>query len=360
MERRYDIDWVRVIAIGLLIIYHIAVAFQPWGVFIGFIQSDKPLVSLWIPMSMLNIWRIPLLFFVSGMGVWFAMKKRDWLQLIWERTRRILIPFVFGVFAIVPLHLLLWMKYYNQNLTYYPDQSHLWFLANIFIYVVILSPLFYYLKKHQNGKAQQWFKKLFKTPAGLILITSLFVLEAIIVHPESFETYARTLHGYLLGFLAFFFGFYCSYIGETFWVTIRKWKWILLALAFSLFLIRMLLFNQRSPDIMMSVESCSWIFAVFGIASSYLNRPGRVLNYLRQGAYPVYILHMLFLYLGSYLIIPLDLPVWLKFFMIVIFTAAGCLGLYEMIRRVSFLRPLFGLNLKIPHNKTEQVPTLNK
>ena len=50
-NRRYDIDWLRVIAIGLLLIYHIAIAFQPWGVFIGFIQSDKSLEALWIPMS---------------------------------------------------------------------------------------------------------------------------------------------------------------------------------------------------------------------------------------------------------------------------------------------------------------------
>ena len=54
--RRYDIDWLRVIAIGLLILYHIGIAFQPWGVFIGFIQSDKPLDSLWVPMSMLTTW----------------------------------------------------------------------------------------------------------------------------------------------------------------------------------------------------------------------------------------------------------------------------------------------------------------
>ena len=36
-ERRYDIDWLRVIAIGLLLVYHIGIGFQPWGVFIGFI-----------------------------------------------------------------------------------------------------------------------------------------------------------------------------------------------------------------------------------------------------------------------------------------------------------------------------------
>ncbi|UCG26758.1 MAG: acyltransferase family protein, partial [Bacteroidales bacterium] len=84
--RRYDIDWLRVIAIGLLLIYHIAIGFQPWGVFIMFIQSEESLEFLWIPMSMLNVWRIPLLFFVSGMGVCFAIRKRNWKQLLQERA----------------------------------------------------------------------------------------------------------------------------------------------------------------------------------------------------------------------------------------------------------------------------------
>ena len=74
-NRRYDIDWLRVITIALLLIYHIAIVFQPWGVFIGFIQSEQSMESLWTPMTMINIWRIPLLFFVSGMGVCFAIKK---------------------------------------------------------------------------------------------------------------------------------------------------------------------------------------------------------------------------------------------------------------------------------------------
>ena len=118
MDRRYDIDWLRVIAIGLLLVYHIGIGFQPWGVFIGFIQSEKPLNSLWIPMSMVNIWRIPLLFFVSGMGVCFAIRKRNWKQLIQERAKRILLPFLFGIVFIVPMHLLIWQKYYMQDLKY--------------------------------------------------------------------------------------------------------------------------------------------------------------------------------------------------------------------------------------------------
>ena len=91
--RRHDIDWLRVIAIGLLLIYHIAILFQPWAMFIGFIRSEELLEDLWKPMTLLNIWRIPLLFFVSGMGFYFAMRKRNWKQLLLERTKRILTSF---------------------------------------------------------------------------------------------------------------------------------------------------------------------------------------------------------------------------------------------------------------------------
>ena len=94
-ERRYDIDWLRVIAIGLLLLYHIAIIFQPWAMFIGFVRSDELWEDLWKPMTLLNIWRIPLLFFVSGMGCYFALKKRSAGQLIGERTRRIYASFCF-------------------------------------------------------------------------------------------------------------------------------------------------------------------------------------------------------------------------------------------------------------------------
>ena len=101
---------------------------------------------------MLNVWRIPLLFFVSGMGVYFAMQHRNWKQLLKERAGRILIPFVFGIFVIVPIHIYLLQSHYQWELSYQPGPGHLWFLGNIFAYVIILSPVFYYLKKNEQGK----------------------------------------------------------------------------------------------------------------------------------------------------------------------------------------------------------------
>ena len=92
--RRYDIDWLRVLALGLLIIYHIAVIFQPWAHYIYFIQSQRPIEIIWLLMGLINIWRIPLLFIISGMGVCFAIGRRDWKGLLKDRTKRILLPLI--------------------------------------------------------------------------------------------------------------------------------------------------------------------------------------------------------------------------------------------------------------------------
>jgi len=343
-ERRFDIDWLRVIAIGFLIIYHVGFVFLPWGVFIGFIQNGESINSLWKPMSMLNIWRIPLLFFVSGMGVCFAIRRRSWKQLILERTRRILVPFLFGILCIVPLHLLVWQFYYKQDISYSLQVSHLWFLANIFIYVLVLSPLFFYLKKNESGKISRSLKRVFGTPLGLLITIAVFVIEALLLQPETFETYSMTLHGFLLGLLAFLFGFIIVHAGEGFWNNVSKWSWLLLLLAAALYTFRLIKFDLLAPHYLKAIESMLWIFTIFGFGYRYLNHPGKALSYLSQAVYPVYILHMIFLYVGSYLIVPLEISALVKLFLVLAFTFIGSFACYEwIVRRITFLRPVFGL-----------------
>lgn len=346
-ERRHDIDWLRVIAIGLLLIYHIAIIFQPWAMFIGFIRSDELLEGLWKPMTMLNVWRIPLLFYVSGMGLYFSMRKRNWWQLLLERTKRILLPFLFGVVAIAPLHMFIFQKYYNMALGYYPHQGHLWFLGNIFVYVLLLLPLYYYLKKHEDGKIKRALSSLMRHPGGPLLISLFFVIEVLLVNPQLFALYAQTWHGFFNGFLAFFFGFLLVYSGKTFWQTVLKWRWLFAGLAIILYGIRFVLFGTEAPGYLMAIESNCWIFGVFGFGYKYLNKPSKILSYLSQAAYPVYIIHMFVLYAGALFILPLEIPIILKFICIVAFTGLACYLIYEfIIRRIGFLKPLFGLKWK--------------
>jgi peptidoglycan/LPS O-acetylase OafA/YrhL len=278
------------------------------------------------------------------MGVCFALKKRSWKALIAERSRRILLPFLFGLFCIVPLHLFIWQKFYSQELNYQIQPSHLWFLANIFIYVVLLSPLFLLLKRREQGRIKHLLIAMYRSPLGLLFTTLVFVAEAVLVNPETFETYAMTLHGFLLGLLAFFFGFIFIYTGEAFWHSVKRWKWLLLGLALSLFLIRYFVFQLQAPNYYKAMESCMWIFGAFGIAYAYLNRPNKTLAYLSKAAYPVYILHMLFLYGASYLVTGLALPPFLKLLLLILLTFTGCFGTYELIiKRSAILKPLFGL-----------------
>ncbi len=351
-NRRFDIDWLRVIAIGLLLIYHVAIGFQPWGIMIGFIANDKSWLSLWTPMTLLNVWRIPLLFFVSGMGIFFAMQKRNWKQLILERSGRILVPFIFGVFVIFPMSVYIWKSYYHWDQTYDPYPGHLWFLGNIFIYVVLLSPVFFYLKKNEEGKVAKAINWIFSNPLGLFLVIVVCVAEALIVKPIPYELYAMTWHGFFLGFIAFLFGFCFVFSGDKFLQMLLKGRWLFLLVGIVLFAIRYQL-QMKHPIYLIPIESDCWIFAVLAFGYKYLNNPSKTLTYLSQAAYPIYILHMIFLFLGSWIIFPLKIDVHIQFILVLIFTGVGCFATYELIRRVNFLRPLFGLKMK-PKSSTNQ------
>ena len=342
LTRRYDIDWLRVIAIGLLVIYHTAIGFQPWGMMIAFITSIKSWEALWTPMMMLNVWRIPLLFFVSGMGVHFAMQRRGIVDLFLERTRRILIPYLFGLFAIVPVHIFLWQKYYGYHAAYHADPGHLWFLGNIMCYVALLSPLFYYLKCNPEGRLARSIRAWIGGPFGLISVVAVFVAEAVIIDPKPYELYARTWHGVFLGLFAFFFGFCFVFSGDGFWNRLMKMRWLFLLAAAALFTVRI---NRPGlPVYWLVVESDFWIFAILGLAYRYLNFNNSALRYLSAAAYPVYIMHMIFLYLGSMLIFPLPIANPLQYLLLVLFTIGGSMASYEwIIRRFMMTRFLFGL-----------------
>ncbi len=359
MERRYDIDWLRVIAIGLLLIYHIAIVFQPWAMFIGFMRSEELSTELWKPMTLLNVWRIPILFYVSGMGLFFAMRKRNWLQLIAERSKRILVPFLFGIVAITPLHLFIFQKYYNMTLDYHPHMGHLWFLGNIFVYVLVLLPVFLLLKKKENNKLKSVMTKLMEYPLAPFIVNVFFVVEALILKPKHFALYAETWHGFSIGFLCFFFGFFFMYLGKSFWLNLLKWRWLYFGIAAILFTIRFVVYNTEAPGYLMVIESNSWIFTVFGFCYKHLNRPSNILSYLSTAAYPVYIIHMIVLYGASMFILPLKLSPYIAFLLIIIVTFSGCYIIYELIiRRVPFLRPFFGLNWKVDKMKERAKNTL--
>jgi len=350
MTRRHDIDWIRVIAIGLLLIYHTAIGFQPWGLFIGFITNNEFLQSLWTPMTMINIWRIPILFYVSGMGLFLAIQNRNWKQVLVERFKRIGIPFIFGSIVIVPIHLLLMQNYYRNELSYKPSMGHLWFLGNILVYVILLSPIFIFLKNKSTNGIVVFLKKLFSTPLGLLIIILLFIGEALVLKPPIYEMYAYTIHGFFLGLVAFLSGYLFMLCGEPFWEMISKWRWLFFLIAAALFIARSSAPLKQVNYYLLVIESNNWIIFLFAFAYKYLNKSSKQLSYLKQAAYPVYIIHMIFLYLVSTFLFPINLAAELKYVLLLFLTILGSFSFYELIViRFNLTKYLFGITINKNH-----------
>jgi hypothetical protein len=175
------------------------------------------------------------------------------------------------------------------------------------------------------------------------VIIAAFVVEVEVVNPGLYEYYALNVHGFVLGFIAFLVGFLIIHAGEVFWQRIQGLRWLLLGLALGLYLLRWFYFAWEPPKSLVAVESNLWIFGLFAFGYRYLNQGSARLRYLSQAAYPVYILHMIYIYLASMFIFPLELAPEFKFVLVTLFTFVGCYGTYELIRRIKWLRPLFGL-----------------
>ena len=114
-------------------------------------------------MAAMNIWRIPILFIISGMGLGFAIKRRNWKMLLKDRSIRILVPYIFGFLAIGPLNVVLSFIFYNDMApVYIPNPGHLWFLGNIYFYVLITLAGLVYLYNKPNNVLFRFLEAAFK------------------------------------------------------------------------------------------------------------------------------------------------------------------------------------------------------
>jgi fucose 4-O-acetylase-like acetyltransferase len=100
--RRSDLDRLRILAVLLLFPFHSARVFNPGSDFYVRNAQESPGLG-WTVVTFLDPWHMGLLFVLAGMASWFAFGHRSPRQYAGERTRRLLVPFLFGLLAIVPL-----------------------------------------------------------------------------------------------------------------------------------------------------------------------------------------------------------------------------------------------------------------
>jgi hypothetical protein len=297
-------------------------------------------------MSMLNVWRIPILFMVSGMGARFAMERRDWKQFLTDRPIRILIPLVFGFFFICPITVYIVSKFYGLELGYEPNAGHLWFLLNIFLYGIYFIGLMWSMTAYPDNPFLRFISKALRRPWLLFAAAIPMMLEAWLVDPEYFSSFP-TPHGHFVGMICFVTGFIFVCLKDTFWNAVQSIRGRSLLLAFGLFLVRLLVFEiVNVPKYLVAFESMCWMLAVLGYASAYFNRPSDKLTYFSKAVYPIYIIHFPIQYAITYYLVPLSLPATLKLGILLVGTLASCWLIYEFIlRRLKWIRPLFGMKL---------------
>jgi len=99
MRREYGLDALRVFAFVMLILYHSGMGYVPWG---WHVKNNELSEAFIAPMQFLNRWRLPLLFFISGCGVAFSLRRRTLVEFRSERLRRLGLPILVAIFVIVP------------------------------------------------------------------------------------------------------------------------------------------------------------------------------------------------------------------------------------------------------------------
>ena len=97
---RHDfLDWLRVLAILVLLFFHTGMLFVGWG---WHIENAEQLEVLRRPMEISHRLRMPLLFLIAGAGSWFALPQRSGRERLRERSLRLLVPILCGMLLIVP------------------------------------------------------------------------------------------------------------------------------------------------------------------------------------------------------------------------------------------------------------------
>jgi len=318
------------------------------------------LTELQLPMDILHRLRMPLLFVIAGAGMWFALGSRSGGGLVRERSLRLLLPLVAGMFLIVPPQIYIerifrgqWdggyvSFFFERVLQFHPYPNgdfswhHLWFVAYLYVYVFLLLPLLLWWRSA---------KKAVKPGAWLYALAIPLVLNEALLKPLFPESHALIGDWYVFNhyFLFTLYGCLLASMRDA-WDWLASRRQLSLGVALIVFGIAMLLIKagviQRdTPADALVAIAFTWtsLMAFIGYGRRYLSFSNPLLRWARDASYPIYILHQTVIIVIGYWIIQQPWSAWTKYAAVLIGTMAICVALYEGIRRFNLTRVLFGM-----------------
>ena len=372
-DRRYDLDWLRIGAFGLLILYHVGMVFVPWGFHI---KTAHPSAAVEAPMLLLNAWRLSLLFLISGAASRFLMAKTA-TGFAGSRAQRLLLPLLFGVSVVVPPqawvdvtvnhgyaagYLHFWTSDYwrfDRGLgVIVPTYNHLWFVVYLWVYTMLLAAVAAVLPRGAGVKLQAGFDRLFGGWRLAVLPLLWFAGLRILLVDRFPETHALIDDWYmhLVYLSAFGLGFGLAR-SRTAWPVIAKlWPWAALA---ALAGWGVVVWADSLPDAVVftplelaaarlarTVQMWGAILALLGFALRYWNRDHPWRATLNEAVFPAYIAHQTVIVVVEYWLRPAGLGAWSEFGILVAATASGSALFYLVVRAVPWLRPFAGLRAR--------------
>jgi len=361
-QERYDfLDWLRVIAIFVLFFFHTGMIFVGWG---WHVVNRQTIPSLEWPMDIAHRLRMPLLFVIAGAGMWFALQRRSTGLFLRERTQKLLLPLIVGMFLVVPpqiyyerlLHGQWTGGYLDFYLTrvlqfhFYPGGDfswhHLWFILYLYVYVVLLLPAMLWWKRTAKHIAPGKWLFLLGIPLGIN--EALLKLRFPETHNLVSDWYI--FNHYLL--LTAYGYFMASMPGVWKWLSdFRRWSLVMGLAAFflliSLFTTGIILHDSLIDRVGSNLFTWLWLMVFLGYGYRYLSRTNRVLAWAKDASYPFYIMHQTIIVAIGYYVIQCAWGPWMKYFAILLLSMGACLVLYEgCLRRFAVLRLAFGMREK--------------
>ncbi|WP_417481326.1 acyltransferase family protein [Maricaulis sp.] len=377
--RRFDLDWLRIGVFGLLIFYHIGMFFNTEGWHAKSTHVNDAMEPL---MWLSSPWRLPLLFFISGVAIRFLSDKLGAASFARDRFVRLFPVILFGMYVIVAPQT--WAQLQEAGeigpdfWTFYqgyafiwdgpwsvetPTWNHLWYVAYLFVYCMLLAPVIPALRAVADSKALRAVGGLFERPVlGPVLMIILPLLPFVAIRFTLVEHFPTTHNltwdwaNHANSFLILLYGYFFAR-NEALWRAIDRvlpWAGTLTVSSF-IFLYACystwpaiennmpLVWTARFDRIFFA-----WaiILTLLGLARRFLNHDNAARRYLTEAVFPYYILHQTIIVVGGFWIGSMGFGVWTEFWILVAMTVIGCGLGYELVKRVPLLRPVMGLKWK--------------
>jgi len=369
-NRRHDLDWLRVLAILLLQVFHTGMAFNSWG---WHIKNADPLPWLDLPMAFLHQWRMPLLFFISGVGTTFALRSRRLSGFVKERHRRLLWPLVFGMLVVIPPQVYCERLFHGVNYPSYWDfyktifygvsypqgntsWHHLWFVVYLFVFSMLTVPLLAGFGTRRGQIMLEAFRNWLAKGARVYVLIAPLALIQVGLRP--YWPTQQNLVADWANFSFQLFHFWCGILIAShpgIWDRIESLRRISLGLGLTSLAVLLVddvagVKGGYAYPIEYTLLSCLtwfWILSALGYGKHCLNFRNRFISYANEGIYPFYILHQTVIVVIGYHLVTWPLGPNTKFGLLLVLSFAGSVAIYELlIRRWNWVRPCFGLKAR--------------